>query len=229
MKRESSHYSVGVAHRLSFTKAANVVQMLIAACSQYASDATADVVMAVESLPTPAPSPSDILYPKATALIESQTHRQKMEASSAMAQILVSARGTAEAAAAYATEAAANRKARDVEVARRNQQRQALVIEAVDAAEVIAKHGTPFGSGPNYYGWTAGGAMAPQYGNTVLYDRQGAGGNPLVWFMGVVYGGMVVFAVTLFCVCTDTSGSQGKVPRRGPSGGLPEGYSGNMP
>mmetsp|Transcript_102233 Transcript_102233/g.202976 ORF Transcript_102233/g.202976 Transcript_102233/m.202976 type:complete len:192 (+) Transcript_102233:116-691(+) len=43
-------------------------------------------------------------------------------------------------------------------------------------------------------------------GSTRKADREGAKGNPLVWTMGVAYGGLTVLVIMLFVVWSDSGG-----------------------
>eukprot|EP00928_Gymnodinium_smaydae_P064658 TRINITY_DN47940_c0_g1_i1.p1 TRINITY_DN47940_c0_g1~~TRINITY_DN47940_c0_g1_i1.p1 ORF type:complete len:141 (-),score=21.90 TRINITY_DN47940_c0_g1_i1:132-554(-) len=56
-----------------------------------------------------------------------------------------------------------------------------------------------------------------------IVDQQGLSGNPMVWTMGMVYGGLTVIAILAYVVLAD-HGSHRHTRKARPEMGLPAGY-----
>jgi len=69
-------------------------------------------------------------------------------------------------------------------------------------------------------------AQQPSYGTgySAVFDRTSAKGNPLVWTMAVVYGGMTVLVVLLYVVWSDGA-QRSRAEKPKPDLGQPVGYS----
>eukprot|EP00416_Gambierdiscus_australes_P036567 CAMPEP_0171104270 /NCGR_PEP_ID=MMETSP0766_2-20121228/60325_1 /TAXON_ID=439317 /ORGANISM="Gambierdiscus australes, Strain CAWD 149" /LENGTH=183 /DNA_ID=CAMNT_0011564871 /DNA_START=147 /DNA_END=698 /DNA_ORIENTATION=+ len=57
-----------------------------------------------------------------------------------------------------------------------------------------------------------------------VFDRQSTKGNPLVWTMSVVYGGLTVLVILLYIVWSDGQ-SRSRDKKSKPDMGMPAGYS----
>mmetsp|Transcript_120710 Transcript_120710/g.336824 ORF Transcript_120710/g.336824 Transcript_120710/m.336824 type:complete len:181 (-) Transcript_120710:81-623(-) len=66
--------------------------------------------------------------------------------------------------------------------------------------------------------------QTPSYGGFSVFDRQSTKGNPMVWTMAVVYGGLTVLVILLYIVWSDGSNRR-RAEKAKPDLGLPVGYA----